>query len=169
MSQSPSSTLDIDRLVKLLSRLEGDHDAEIAAAARHAARLVRDAGLDWPDLLVAEKARGWRGWFILWQRYRAERRQRIMGERVARHWQVLAEQRERELASRQAAPLVLTPEVRPVTGHTLIDRLLATPELDAACRARVEAIASWFSRTRQLTLAEQTDLETFARRFGMMA
>lgn len=168
MSQSAPSPLDVDRLVKLLSRLEGESEAEIITAARHAARMVRDAGVDWPDLVVAEKARGWRGWFALWQRYRTERRQRIMGERVARHWQTLAEQRERELASRQA-PLVLRPECRPVTGHTLIDRLLATPELDAAGRARVEAIASWFSRTRQLTLAEQTDLETFARRFGVMA
>jgi len=168
MPHADSPPLDVDRLVKLLARLEGENDAEIVTAARHAARLVRDAGLDWPDLVIAEKAQGWRGWFALWRRYRQERRQRIMGERVARHWQILAEQRERDLAHRQA-PLVLRPEVRPITGHMLIDRLLATPELDAAGRARVEAIASWFSRTRQLTLAEQTDLETFARRFGMMA
>lgn len=168
MSQSAPAPLDVDRLTKLLARLEGESEAEIVTAASIAARMVRDAGLDWPDLVVAEKARGWRGWFTLWQRYRGERRQRIMAERVARHWQVLAEQRERELASHQA-PLVLRPEVRKVTGHLLIDRLLATPELDATGRARVEAIASWFSRTRELTVAEQTDLETFARRFGVMA
>ncbi len=53
--------------------------------------------------------------------------------------------------------------VERITGHELIDRLLAAPELDAGRRARVEAIATWFKKTQSLTRAEETDLETMLR------
>ncbi len=55
------------------------------------------------------------------------------------------------------------PRVARITGHELIDRLLAAPELDPARRARVEAIATWFKKTQSLTRAEETDLETMLR------
>ena len=39
-----------------------------------------------------------------------------------------------------------------------------SPDLDAPTRARVEAIATWFKRTRTLTAAEIADIETIERR-----
>jgi hypothetical protein len=46
-----SEKLDRDRLAKLLGLLGSDHDGEIAAAGRAADRLVRHAGLRWPDIV----------------------------------------------------------------------------------------------------------------------
>jgi hypothetical protein len=46
-----SEKLDRERLTKLLGMLGSDHDGEIAAAGRAADRLVRGAGLRWPDIV----------------------------------------------------------------------------------------------------------------------
>ncbi len=44
--------LDRDRLSKLLGLLGSAHDGEVAAAGRAAHRLLREAGLTWPDVLL---------------------------------------------------------------------------------------------------------------------
>jgi hypothetical protein len=44
--------IDRDRLSKLLGMLGSDHDGEVINAARAADRLVRDAGLRWPDIAM---------------------------------------------------------------------------------------------------------------------
>lgn len=41
----------VARLSKVLGMLGSDHDGEIAAAGRRAHRLLRDAGLTWPEVL----------------------------------------------------------------------------------------------------------------------
>jgi hypothetical protein len=46
------STLDRDRLGKLLEMLGSDHDGEVVNAARAADRLVRASGLRWPDIAM---------------------------------------------------------------------------------------------------------------------
>jgi hypothetical protein len=46
------STLDRDRLGKLLGMLGSDHDGEVVNAARAADRLVRASGLRWPDIAM---------------------------------------------------------------------------------------------------------------------
>jgi hypothetical protein len=44
--------IDRDRLSKLLGMLGSDYDGEVLNAARAADRLVRDAGLRWPDIAM---------------------------------------------------------------------------------------------------------------------
>jgi hypothetical protein len=46
------SALDCDRLAKLCGMFGSDHPGERANAAAAADRLVREAGLRWPDVLV---------------------------------------------------------------------------------------------------------------------
>jgi hypothetical protein len=50
----PMTELDVDRdrLGKLLGLLGSTHDGEVAAAGRAAHRLIREAGLTWPDVLT---------------------------------------------------------------------------------------------------------------------
>ena len=43
---------DRDRLARLLGMLGSDFDGEVANAGRLADRLVRNAGLTWPDVLA---------------------------------------------------------------------------------------------------------------------
>lgn len=166
---------DRDKLLKLLALLDSDQDAEALAAGRKAAQLVRATGRDWEDVVVLGPQRGWRHWLNAWVGYGREMKRRIAAERVAEHWRQIARLRQEELdrqrnqgrdgngratEGKDRAP----PRVAPsVTGHALIDRLLANSGLDATRRARVEAIATWFRRTHVLTEAEQADLETFAR------
>ena len=50
--------IDRDRLSKLLGMLGSDHDGEVINAARAADRLVRDAGLRWPDIAMPVPPRG---------------------------------------------------------------------------------------------------------------
>ena len=156
---------DRDKLLKLLALLDSDQDAEALAAGRKAARLVRGAGLDWDELVVLGPERGWRHWISAWVGYAREMKRRVIAERAAEHWRALARLRQEEIERvRRDKGGQPTPNVAPsVTGHALIDRLLASSGLDAARRARVEAIATWFRRTHTLTEAEQADLETFAR------
>src|SRR5947207_15770801 len=45
-------SLDRDKLVRVLGMLGSSHDGEIAAAGRAADRLLRDAGLRWPDVIL---------------------------------------------------------------------------------------------------------------------
>lgn len=160
------SVPDRDKLLKLLALLDSDQDAEALAAGRKAARLLRNTGLDWEDAVVLGPERGWRHWINAWVGYGREMKRRIVAERSAEHWRAIARLRQDEIdrlrndKGKPAAPAQPAPSI---TGHALIDRLLASSGLDAARRARVEAIATWFRRTHVLTEAEQADLETFAR------
>jgi hypothetical protein len=43
------------RLIKLLGLLGSDHDGEVAAAGRHADRLVRESGLTWSDIIAVKR------------------------------------------------------------------------------------------------------------------
>lgn len=170
-----TSPVDREKLVKFLALTDSDQDGEAMSAARMASRLVRDSGLEWDDVIVLGPSKGWRSQFSIWARYVGELKRRIQLERAASHWQIIARLREQEIirlreqAARQgqtaAAPKkeARKDEALPSTGHVLIDRLLASPDLDAQRRARVEAIATWFKRSHDLTLAEQADLETFSR------
>jgi hypothetical protein len=45
-------TIDRERLVRVLGMLGSDHPGERANAAAAADRLVREAGLRWPDVIV---------------------------------------------------------------------------------------------------------------------
>ena len=47
-----TAPLNLQRLGKLLALIGSSFDAEALAAARAADRLVRDAGLTWPDVLI---------------------------------------------------------------------------------------------------------------------
>ena len=157
---------DRDKLLKLLALLDSDQDAEARAAGRKAAGLVRAAKLDWDEVVVLGTERGWRRWIDAWLLYAGELKRRVLAERAAEHWRVLARLRQDEIDRlRHARPGAVRPATPApsVTGHALIDRLLASSGLDAPRRARVEAIATWFRRTHVLTEAEQADLETFAR------
>jgi hypothetical protein len=161
--------VDRDKLVKFLALADSDQDGEALAAVRKASRIVRDGGLQWDDVIAVRPLRGWAYMFNVWARYVAELQRRISAERAASHWQTIARLREAEIERLKAAgvaTLIAPLEPRRVTGHSLIDSLLASPDLDASRRARVEAIATWFTRTHELTVAEQADLETFARQLG---
>lgn len=163
------NALDRDRFLKLLALAQSDSDGESLAALRRASRMLRDAGTDWDEVVVTRPTSGWRAWFSLWAAYGRELKARRRAERAAENWRVLARLREGEIATLKAngGRMPSRDSVRhdplPVTGHRLIDGLLASERLDAKRRARVEAIATWFVRTRELTPAEQTDLESFVR------
>lgn len=164
--------IDRDRLVKLLARLESDSDAEVLAAAKLATRHLRDSDKSWDDVISAQTGRGFKSWFDGWVRFVAESRRRMSAERAAEQWQSIARRFEEEVAAlrrprqQPAAPKAAANDRTATaerTGHEMIDRLLAAPGLDALARARVEAIASWFRRTHELTGAELADLEQFSR------
>ena len=153
-------TLDRDKLAKLLARLESDQDGEVLVAARKVAALLREAGVGWDDLLSAGP-KGWTQAFDLSTQYFLELKRRVSAERAAEHWQRLARTREDELRRLKAAGATAPG----ATGHAVIDRLLGA-ELDPRRRARVEAIATWYRRTGEITRAEEADLDTFARQVG---
>jgi hypothetical protein len=157
------SVPDRDKLVKLLALLDSDQDAEAVAAGRKAAGLLRHAGLDWDEVVVLAPERGWRGFLNAWLGYAREMKRRVIAERAAEHWRALARLRQEELEGKRSTAGARAAAAPSVSGHALIDRLLASSGLDGARRARVEAIATWFRRTHVLTEAEQADLETFAR------
>lgn len=160
-------SVDREKLLKVLALADSDQPAEALNAWRVGSRLVRDAGLQWEDVIVLGPRRGWRYHFDLWARYVSEVKRRLSAERSAQHWHTIAKLREAEITRlKSAGAVAATTDAPRVTGHSLIDRLLASSDLDAARRARVEAIASWFNRTRELTVAEQADLETFSRQIG---
>jgi hypothetical protein len=46
-----TAPLDRELLAKVLGPLGSDHDGEVVAAGRTADRMVRDAGLTWPDVV----------------------------------------------------------------------------------------------------------------------
>lgn len=43
---------DRDKLIKVLRMFSSDHDGEVASAARHAHKLIKDRKLDWDDLII---------------------------------------------------------------------------------------------------------------------
>lgn len=168
--------IDRDRLVKLLARLDSDSDAEVLAAARLAMRHLRDSGKGWDDVVSGHDGQGFKGWLSGWTRLIGETRRRKTAERAAEQWQSIARRFEEEVSALRrpmpqqpaaAAPKAAANDRSTAkfdrTGHEMIDRLLAAPGLDALSRARVEAIASWFRRTHELTGAEIADLEQFSR------
>ncbi|MFD2264697.1 hypothetical protein ACFSM5_17460 [Lacibacterium aquatile] len=173
------SQFDRDRLVKLLARLDSDSDAEVLAAAKLAVRHLRENEIGWDEAVSTHARGGLKSWFDGWAGFIAETRRRISAERAAEQWQSIARRFEEELAAQKAQPVQATATAKATTrkaaandaaapsvertGNELIDRLLASPRLDAISRARVEAIASWFRRTHELTGAEIADLEQFSR------
>lgn len=169
--------LDRGKLAKLLALSGSGEDAEALLALRKATAMLRDQGLEWDDVLVSSARRGWRRWVDLSALLAREVALRVRAERQARHWHALAQLRAEETsrlrraASGSASPAAPVERAaqRPRTGHALIDQLLASPELDAQRRARVEAIATWFSRTNEITMAEQADLETYAAQLRVHA
>jgi hypothetical protein len=60
------TSLNRKKLVKTLGMLGSEHDGEIAAAGRAADKLVREAGLRWPDIVAPalppprQASNGWR-------------------------------------------------------------------------------------------------------------
>lgn len=159
--------LDRDKFLKLLALIDSDQDAEALGAARKAAALIRQSGQAWDDVIVEAAPAGWRRWIDPWRRYLNEVARRVAAERSARQWHAIARLREVEITRLRdgppAAPAAHANEADSV-GHSMLDRLLASPDLDAPTRARVEAIATWFKRTRVLTAAEVADLETITKR-----
>ena len=43
--------LNVERLGELLGRLSSEHEGEIVTAARKLSKLIREAGLTWPEIL----------------------------------------------------------------------------------------------------------------------
>jgi hypothetical protein len=164
-----AAALDRDKLLKLLALLGSDQEGEVLAAARRIAAMLREADRSWDDLVTVPVAKSWLQAFEFSTLYFLELKRRITAERSAENWKAIARAREDELRRLKAAPeaervaAAARRRVARVTGHELIDRLLAAPELDPARRARVEAIATWFKKTQSLTRAEEADLESMLR------
>ena len=164
-----AAALDRDKLLKLLALLGSDQDGEVLAAARRIDTMLRDADRAWDDLLTLPTGKSWLQAFEFSTLYFLELKRRITAERSAENWKAIARAREDELRRVRTAPpaeqeaAAARRRVARVTGHELIDRLLAAPELDPPRRARVEAIATWFKKTQSLTRAEEADLESMLR------
>ena len=165
-----AAPLDRDKLLKLLALLGSDQEGEVLAAARRIEAMLREADVAWDELVTVATGKSWLQAFEFSTLYFLELKRRVMAERSAENWKAIARAREDELRRLKAAPeseRAKAAERRRaaprITGHELIDRLLSLPELDAARRARVEAIATWFKKTQSLTRAEETDLETMLR------
>jgi hypothetical protein len=164
-----AASLDRDKLLKLLALLGSDQEGEVLAAARRIDSMLREADQAWDELVPAASGKSWLQAFEFSTLYFLELKRRIMAERSAENWKAIARAREDELRRLKQAPeperakAAARRRITRVTGHELIDRLLSTQELDAARRARVEAIATWFKKTQTLTRAEETDLETMLR------
>ena len=164
-----AAALDRDKLLKLLAMLGSDQEGEVLAAARRINAMLREADRAWDDLVSLPSGKSWLQAFEFSTLYFLELKRRITAERSAENWKAIARAREDELKRLKTAPeperaqAVARRRVERVTGHEVIDRLLAASELDAPRRARVEAIATWFKKTQSLTRAEETDLETMLR------
>src|SRR3954466_11903379 len=114
------SVPDRDKLLKLLALLDSDQDAEAVAAARKAAALLRNSGLDWDEVVVLAPQRGWRSWLNAWLGYAREMKRRRRAPRAAEHWRALARLRQEELERRRSAPGATGAAATPiVTGHAL--------------------------------------------------
>ncbi len=163
------AALDRDKLLKLLALLGSNQEGEVLAAARRIDAMLREADRTWDDLVSVPTSKSWLQAFEFSTLYFLELKRRITAERSADNWKAIARAREDELRRLKAAPepervqAAARRRVATVTGHELIDRLLAAPELDPPRRARVEAIATWFRKTQNLTRAEEADLETMLR------
>jgi hypothetical protein len=168
-SRRVAGPLDRDKLLKLLALLGSDQEGEVLAAARRIDAMLREAGREWDDLVTVPTGKSWLQAFEFSTLYFLELKRRIGAERSAENWKAIARAREDEIRRLKEAPAAERAKaaerrrVTRVTGHELIDRVLSIPELDAAQRARVEAIATWFKKTQSLTRAEETDLETMLR------
>src|SRR5258708_7549506 len=164
-----AGSLDRDKLLKLLALLGSDQEGEVLAAARRIDAMLREADKSWDDLVILQSSKSWFQAFDVSTRYAVELKRRMSAEHSAENWKAIARAREDELRRLKAAPeeervkAAARRQVTRITGHELIDRLLSIAELDAARRARVEAIATWFKKTQTLTRAEETDLETMLR------
>jgi hypothetical protein len=164
-----AAALDRDKLLKLLALLGSDQEGEVLAAARRIDAMLRESDRSWDDLLILPASKSWLQAFEFSTLYFLELKRRITAERSAENWKAIARAREDELRRLKAAPEAERVEaaarrrVARVTGHEVIDRLLAAPELDPTRRARVEAIATWFKKTQSLTRAEEADLESLLR------
>ena len=53
MTGGPLKPALASRLAKVLGKLGSDHDGEVVAAGRRADRIVKDAGLTWPEVISA--------------------------------------------------------------------------------------------------------------------
>jgi hypothetical protein len=161
-----AAALDRDKLLKLLALLGSDQEGEVLAAARRLDTMLRAADRSWDDLVSVPTRKSWLQAFEFSTLYFLELKRRITAERSAENWKAIARARENELRRLKTAPpteqeaAAARRRAPRVTGHALIDRLLAAPELDPARRARVEAIATWFKKTQSLTRAEEADLES---------
>ena len=164
-----ASPLDRDKLLKLLALLGSDQEGEVLAAARRIDIMLREANLDWDEILTIRSGRSWLQGFQFSTLYVLELKRRLSAEHSAENWQAIARAREDELRRLKTAPEPERAEaaarrrITRITGHELIDKLLSAQELDPVRRARVEAIATWFKKTQTLTRAEETDLETMLR------
>jgi len=161
--------VDRERLLKLLSLIDSDQDGEALAAARKAASMLRDAGMGWDDALglAGGSGRKWTHALDLSGQYLAELRRRVAAERQLEQWRRLAQTY--QLDAERARAGLAAPNKNAAaesTGHGLLDQLLGDDRLSPAARARVEAIATWFRRSKMLTHAEESDLESLARSIG---
>ena len=164
--------VDRERLLKLLSLIDSDQDGEALAAARKAASMLRDAGIGWDDALGLGGGAGrkWSHALDLSGQYLAELRRRVAAERQLEQWRRLAQTSQLD-AERARAGLAMpgSSAKSENTGHGLLDQLLNDRSLSPAARARVEAIATWFRRSKMLTHAEESDLESLARSLSKAA
>jgi hypothetical protein len=165
--------VDRERLLKLLSLIDSDQDGEALAAARKAASMLREAGMGWDEALGlgGGPARKWSHALDLSGQYLAELRRRVAAERQLEQWRRLAQtyQLEAQRARAGLAPPAAAESAAENAGHPLLDQLLHDERLSAAARARVEAIATWFRRSKMLTHAEEADLESLARSLNKAA
>lgn len=162
-----AAVVDRERLLKLLSLIDSDQDGEALAAARKAASMLREAGMGWDEALGlgGGSNRKWSHALDLSGQYLAELRRRVAAERQLEQWRRLAQTYQLE-AERARAGLTANPAPNAKAenaGHPLLDQLLNDRRLSPAARARVEAIATWFRRSKMLTHAEESDLESLAR------
>jgi len=162
-----AAVVDRERLLKLLSLIDSDQDGEALAAARKAVAMLRDAGMGWDEALGLGGGpnRKWSHALDLSGQYLAELRRRVAAERQLEQWRRLAQTYQLE-AERARAGLITPPASDAGVenaGHPLLDQLLNDRRLSPAARARVEAIATWFRRSKMLTHAEESDLESLAR------
>jgi len=179
----PDRKWDRARLIKLLALLGSHSDGEVLAAARKITEFLHNEELDWDAVITLADG----GPLKLASLYAAERRRRMQAEQAAVQWRDIARSRS---APASAEPLQTGPPAaaaaRPgptpgpvpqasataasvieadrafASGHPVLNLLLASG-LSGSQRTRVEAIASWFRATGQLTareLAELTALHT---------
>ena len=128
--------------------------------------MLRDAGLGWDDALGlgGGSPKKWSHALDLSGQYLAELRRRVAAERQLEQWRRLAQTY--QLEAQRARAGLAAPAVDAASdnaGHPLLDQLLHDNRLSPSARARVESIATWFRRSKMLTHAEESDLESLAR------